>query len=165
MKALSGAMNVLSWAAVPASCPHGICDQHIRNQSLFAGFTIQWGNQAGGLFHQVEFEDYGSLVEDGLFMAKWPAKSVYLWRNNSFHEFPNIQTLGAMGCARPVLGCFDLDQLVVVPEFQLKQHTGDQVPSIYTPCSCKNGGGGGSECRAEGSDLLLDGLRECAVAT
>ena len=167
MKALAGAMNVLSWSAVPASCPYDICDHHIWNQSFYAGFTVQWGNQAGGLFHQVEFEDFGTLVEDGVFMAKWPSKSVFLWRNSSFHEFPNIQTFGAMGCARS-LGCFDLEQVVVVPDFQLKQHPGEPVPSIYTPCSCKHSGGGsssggGRECTAEGSTLLLDGLRDCTL--
>ena len=160
MKALAGTMNVLSWAAVAAGCPYGICDQYIRNQSVFAGFTVQWGNQAGGLFHQVEFEDYGNLVEDGLYMAKWPSKSVFLWRNNSFHQFPNVQTFGAMGCARPEVGCFDFEQVVVVPDFQLKQHTGESVPSIYTPCSCVQAG---RECYAEGSTVLLDGLRDCSA--
>ena len=164
MKVLAGAMNVLSWAAVSASCPYGICDHHIWNQSLYAGFTVQWGNQAGGLFHQVEFEDFGTLVEDGVFMAKWPSKSVFLWRNNSFHEFPNIQTFGSMGCTRSQ-GCFDFSEVVVVPEFQLKQHLGEGVPAIDQPCSCTSKGddGGGSGCTAEGSTLLLDGLRECTV--
>ena len=93
------------------------------SQSVYAGYTIQWGNQAGGLFHQVrsallpsslslsllhvaaprlnlfsslspthlvhctthewpqvEFENLGLLVEDGIFMAKWPAKAVFLYR-------------------------------------------------------------------------------------
>ena len=117
-----GENGIIKWSAVSASNPYGISDDYIQEKAFVDGFTVEWGNQAGGLFHQVTFDDIVECVENGVYKRKWPQKSVYLFQNGSFHEFQDVHTFAAMG--------HDFDDVVVISHWQLQRNIGDMVPSL-----------------------------------
>lgn len=116
-----GLDGTISWSAVPASFPYGISDDFIQKKALNDGFSIEWGNAAGGLFHQVYYDDILDPKDGGLYKVKWPHKTVYLYQNSTYHQFNDLKTFIAMG--------FDFDDVSIIPLWQLTKALGDAVPN------------------------------------
>ena len=83
---------------------------------------MECGNNAGGLFHQVLFDNIVMIVENGVYKRNKPHKSVYLFQNGSFHMFQDVATFAAMG--------YDFTAVVAIPNWQLQRSIGDNVPSL-----------------------------------
>jgi len=121
-----GAAGNLSWYAVPNRLPYGISDAYIRNKSLDEGFKIglmeKWEGGEGGLIYQIKYEDENAvaLKEGGVYKAKFPAGTVYLYRNSTLRAFPNINEFAKMG--------YELTQVEVIPRSQILKHGGPELP-------------------------------------
>lgn len=113
----------LTWAALPASFPFGVSDFYVQNNSAELGYTVEYGNQAGGLFHQVRFDNIVPLEEGKLYRGQWPFhKQTYLYKNASLHRFPDFNTFAAMGFD------FDINPVAEIPHFQLLRSEGEVLP-------------------------------------
>ncbi len=68
----------------------------------------------------------GMLYENGILeggIYKGSGRSVYLYRNASFHEFPDVHTFVSMG--------FDFDQATLIADARITSKLGAPVLAIY----------------------------------
>jgi len=99
---------------------------HIFNEIKGKGITIdetlKWVGY-GGLFTQVVFDDPIEEFEEDTLVKPTNSRTVYIWRNNSLHAFPDLHTFESMG--------FDFDDEVYVSEWQFNRlKVGEELPSI-----------------------------------
>jgi hypothetical protein len=128
-----GAAGILSWATMPTAMvdhgpsPYGFTDEYIRNRSYVEGFSLgnveKWEGGEGGLFYQIKYEDEEHVVlqEGKVYKVKYPATTVYLFKNGSLRAFPNAKTFAATG--------LEWNQVIQIPRSQLRLHMGAELPA------------------------------------
>ena len=120
-----GKEGLITWSSVPSVLPNNIPDTYIRNKTVEIGYTIEYGNQIGGFFYQVRFDNIIPCEEGQLYRSQWPYHHpLYLFRNGSLHRFPNLDTFVKMG--------YDFIDMPVttLPYFQIQQLETDTLPVI-----------------------------------
>ena len=82
----------------------------------------KWEGGEGGLIYQIKYEDENpvALKEGNVYKAKFPAGTIYLYRNSTLRAFPNIQIFSSMG--------YELTQVEVIPRSQILKHVGPELP-------------------------------------
>ena len=117
--------GLITWSSVPAILPNNIPDTYIRNNTVSVGYTIEYGNQIGGFFYQVRFDNIVPLEEGQLYRSQWPFHHpIYLCKNGSLHKFPNLDTFIKLG--------FDFIDMPVttLPYFQIQREEKEGIPPV-----------------------------------
>lgn len=125
-----GRQKAINWTSVPASFPFGINNDYIMKKATEIGFTVEYGNQIGGLFYQVRFDNIEELVDGRLYAVQWPHnRQIYICQNETLRRFPDMVTFAKMG--------YDIwvNVTTVIPYFQLQRSIGDPLPSLIKPKS------------------------------
>lgn len=120
-----GRQRQINWTHVPASFPYGISNKYIMDNAMKDGYTVEYGNQIGGLFYQVRFDNILPIVENNLYRAQWPFdRVVYVCRNGSLHLIPDHPTFIHLGFD------YDIHHVTTLPHFQVEQQSTDPIPSV-----------------------------------
>jgi hypothetical protein len=100
-----------------------ICSVTVSKGHLIIGYGV---NDCEARFWSMSVEEVDFLLhENGLVegaVYKGSGRSVYLYRNETFHEFPNVDTFASMG--------FDFEQVTLIADEILLPAVGDPVPPV-----------------------------------
>jgi len=121
----AGRENFISWNLTIIDEDIHYVREHLQSQGALIPPILSYRHTYGGLYTQAEYDDYidVSLFKENETLIKGSSRSIYLWANNSLHEFPDIGTFMAYG--------FEFGQEKTISDWQLRQlPVGDPLPSV-----------------------------------
>ena len=123
----AGRDNFISWNLSIIQEDINYVKNHLHSQGAIIPPILSYRHAYGGIFTQAEYDDYIDITlfkENETLIKGVSSRSIFLWANESLHQFPDIGTFMAFG--------FEFGDEKVVSDWQLRQlPIGTPIPPVH----------------------------------